>query len=283
MNGAAHPWHPEPWQIRRVRRDSDDVFTWELAPQNGTAAPVFLPGQFNMIYLFGHGDVAISICGEGSLDKQHSNGGILHTIHAGGSVTHKLHALAAGAIVGVRGPFGKSWPVEELRGHDIVVMAGGLGIAPLRALIEWMLARREQYGRIDIVYGARTPEQLIYADDIARWQSAPDTRVHITVDHADANWRGAVGNVPQLLSQITLDVANTRAVVCGPEIMIKFSALALQQIGLSTEAIWVSMERNMQCAVGYCGHCFYGPHFVCKDGPVFRFDQLHGQLAIDEL
>lgn len=274
---TVHPWHPQPWRIHSVRRDSDDVFTWELAPQNGSAAPAFVPGQFNMIYLFGQGDVAISICGEGR------DGKILHTMRAVGSVTQQLQKLAAGAIVGVRGPFGKSWPVDELRGHDVLVMAGGLGIAPLRPLIEWMLARREHYGRIDIVYGARAPDQLIYAEDIARWQSSADTQVHVTVDRADANWRGSVGNVTQILPQLTLDIANTRAVICGPEIMMKFSALALQNLGIASDAIWLSMERNMQCAVGYCGHCFYGPHFVCKDGPVFRFDQLHGQLAVAEL
>ncbi len=277
MSSAANPWFPEPWLIRHVRRDTADVFSWEIAPQNGAAAPAFLPGQFNMIYCFGHGDVAISICGEGP------DGSVLHTLRAVSSVTQQLHALEAGAIVGVRGPFGKSWPVDALRGNDMIVVAGGLGIAPLRPLVEWILAHRSDYGHIDIVYGARSPEQLIYADAIARWKNAPDINVHVTVDHADANWHGHAGPVTHLLPILKIDPVRTRAVICGPEVMMRFTAIGLQQKGLSADTIWLSMERNMQCAVGYCGHCFYGPHFVCRDGPVFRFDRLHGRLAIAEL
>ena len=273
---APNPWIPAPWRVRSVRRDSADVFTWELAPQSGSA-PAFAPGQFNMIYRFGQGDVAISISGAGN------EGSILHTIRAVGSVTQRLQEIEAGAIVGVRGPFGNGWPTHELLGGDVVIVAGGLGIAPLRPLIEWLLAQPSRTGRVDIVYGARAPEQLIYADDIERWRHAPNVNVHVTVDNADANWRGDVGTVTHVLPHLHLDPARTRAVLCGPEVMMRFTVLALQQEGLPTDAIWLSMERNMQCAVGYCGHCFYGPHFICRDGPVFRFDRLHGRLAIPEL
>ncbi len=273
---AADPWAPQPWRLSRVRQNTADVFSWEIEPVQGSA-PAFRPGQFNMIYRFGQGEVAISICGEAS------DGRLIHTIRAVGSVTRQLQSLQAGDVVGIRGPFGNGWPVDELKGHDVLIVAGGLGVAPLRPLVEWLLAHRADYGRIDILYGARRPSDLLYADDLVRWQQAPDLRLRITVDNGGSDWYGEIGAVTHLIPRIGLDPARTRAVLCGPEVMMRFTVLSLQQEGLENASIWLSMERHMQCAVGYCGHCFYGPHFVCRDGPVFRFDRLHGRLTVSEL
>lgn len=270
------PWAPQPWRLRSVRQDTADVFSWELEPEQGRA-PDFLPGQFNMIYRFGQGEVAISICGAGA------DGRVLHTIRAVGAVTRQLQSLEAGAVIGVRGPFGNGWPVEALKGHDVVVVAGGLGIAPLRPLVEWLLAHRADYGRIDVLYGARRPSDLLYAEDIRRWQQSPGVRVRVTVDSGDSDWHGEVGAVTHLIPMVGIDPARTLAVLCGPEVMMRFTVLSLQQEGLAPYSIYLSMERHMQCAIGYCGHCFYGPHFICRDGPVFRFDRLHGRLAVAEL
>lgn len=273
---AADPWIPQPWRICEVRRDTADVFSWELEPLQGQRAD-FLPGQFNMLYHFGHGEVAVSISGATA------QGRLVHTIRAVGAVTRQLQALQSGATIGLRGPFGRGWPLAELRGHDVVIVAGGLGIAPLKPLVEWLLAHRSDYGRLYILYGARRPEDLLYANERQVWQGHPDVVVRVTVDNGGGNWRGEVGAVTHLLDSCELDPARTLAVVCGPEVMMRFTVLSLQQAGLPAQAIYLSMERHMQCAVGYCGHCFYGPQFVCRDGPVFRFDRLHGGLAVSEL
>lgn len=273
---STDPWVPRPWRVCEVRADTGDVFSWEIRPVQGPT-PDFRPGQFNMLYGFGQGEVAISICGPGR------SGGLRHTVRAVGAVTRALQALPAGSIVGVRGPFGHGWPVDELKGRNVLLVAGGLGLAPLRPVMEWMPARRADFGHITLIYGARQAADLLYAEDLARWRASPDTRVLVTLDRADAGWSGHVGTVTHLIPVAGIAPATTCALVCGPEIMMRFTVLALQHEGLRTDAIHVSMERHMQCAVGYCGHCFYGPHFVCRDGPVFRFDQLHGGLAVPEL
>ncbi|MDR3418466.1 MAG: FAD/NAD(P)-binding protein [Nevskia sp.] len=273
---GSDPWVPQPWRVRDLRRDTSDVFSMQMAPLEGVAPP-FKPGQFNMLYQFGQGEVAISISGHAP------DGGILHTVRAVGAVTRVLEQIAPGTVLGVRGPFGNGWPVEELRGHDVVIVAGGLGLAPLRPLIEWLALHRADYGRVDIIYGARKPADLLYPTDIARWQRDCNIRMRVTVDNASPGWPGEIGAVTHLVPSIDLDPAKTLAVVCGPEVMMRFTVLALQQEGMEQSAIYLSMERHMQCAVGYCGHCFYGPHFICRDGPVFRFDRLHGGLIVPEL
>jgi NAD(P)H-flavin reductase len=177
-------------------------------------------------------------------------------------------------MVGVRGPFGTSWPTRELEGKDVVLVAGGIGLPPLRPTIYSILAARKKYGRVALLYGARTPHDLVYTDELSMWRDRPDLNMGITVDAAERGWFGNVGVVTTLIPKIQFDPDNTVALIVGPEIMMRFTIMELQKRGLTNENIYISMERNMKCAVGLCGHCQLGPEFICKDGPVFRFDQL---------
>jgi NAD(P)H-flavin reductase len=222
-----------------------------------------------MLYLFGVGEVPISISGDPA--DQHI---LLHTIRAVGTVTRPMRQLKRGQVLGVRGPFGNPWPVEEAGGNDEVIVSGGLGLAPLRPVLYYLLANRERYGKIVLLYGARTPKDLLYRRSLDRWQGHPNAEVAYTVDAATSDWRGNVGVVTTLISKARLDPLHTTAMVCGPEVMMRYVIMELEKRGVATENIFISMERNMKCAVGFCGHCQFGPTFVCKDGPVFRYDRV---------
>jgi NAD(P)H-flavin reductase len=182
--------------------------------------------------------------------------------------------LKRGAVLGVRGPFGSPWPVEEAKGNDVVIVAGGLGLAPLRPALYDLLAHRERYGRIVLLYGARTPRDLLYQRSLDQWHERSGIEVACTVDAAASDWRGNVGVVTTLISKARFDPVQTTAMICGPEVMMRYVMLELRKRGVSAEDIFISMERNMKCAVGFCGHCQFGPTFVCKDGPVFRSDRI---------
>lgn len=242
------------------------------------APGAFRPGQFNMLYAFGVGEVPISCSGDPARPEV-----LVHTIRAVGAVTRMLCGLRAGACLGVRGPFGSAWPLEEARGHDVVLVAGGLGIAPLRPALLHMLAHRADYGRVVLLYGTRTPQDFLFAADRTAWASRADMELLLTVDHAGAGWTGPVGVVPALLPGLRLDPARTRAFLCGPEVMMRFTARELERLGVAPGGIYVSLERNMKCAEGLCGHCQFGPHFVCKDGPVFRYERVERLLTVREL
>jgi NAD(P)H-flavin reductase len=274
---AADPFVPQPYRVARVRRESGDIVTLELAPLQGERAN-FLPGQFNMLYAFGVGEVAISMSGDPAV-----RGGYIHTVRNVGAISGAIAGLAAGAMVGVRGPYGTAWPTEPAAGNDVVFVAGGLGLAPLRPAIYRVLAQRARYGRVALLYGTRSPPDILYRGELERWRRRLDVDVSITVDRADASWRGNVGVVTKLIARAGLDPQNTVAMVCGPEVMMRFSAIALGAAGLSAERIYLSMERNMKCAIGLCGHCQFGPDFICKDGPVMRYDRIAGILAVREI
>lgn len=259
---------PQPYRLQRVRRETYDTFTLELEPMESNGKFPFAPGQFNMLYCFGVGEVPISISGDPGQPKI-----LVHTVRAVGPVTKAICELKRGAVLGVRGPFGRGWPLEEAAANDIVIVAGGIGLAPLRPAIYYILAHREQYGRVVLLYGARTPKDLLYIPELLQWRSRFDLQVEVTVDAAKPEeWRGDVGVVTKLIPRANFDPHHVVALVCGPEIMIYFTIPELQTRGVSLESIYISMERNMKCAIGFCGHCQYGPHFICKDGPVFRFD-----------
>jgi NAD(P)H-flavin reductase len=185
--------------------------------------------------------------------------------------------------LGVRGPFGAAWPVKEAAGNDLVVIAGGIGLAPLRPVLYQVLSEREKFGKVFLLYGARTPGDLLYKRELERWRARFELEVHITVDHAVGGWQGNVGVVTTLLSKAHLDPLNTVAMVCGPEVMMRFTILELCNQGLDFQGIYISMERNMKCGIGLCGHCQFGPHFICKDGPVFRFDRIKDLFAKREI
>lgn len=263
------PMLPEPYRVKRVSQETYDTFTLALEPVNGASVPAFAPGQFNMLYLFGTGEVPISISGDPSSQQS-----LIHTIRAVGTVTQPMQKLKRGDVLGVRGPFGNPWPVEEAKGNDVVIVAGGLGLAPLRPVLYFLLANRKQYGRVVLLYGARTPKDVLYQRSLDKWQSLSNFEVQYTVDSATGDWRGSVGVVTKLISKTRFDFLSTTALICGPEIMMRYVIIELERRGVTTENIFISMERNMKCAIGFCGHCQFGPTFVCKDGPVFRYNYI---------
>jgi NAD(P)H-flavin reductase len=266
---------PQPLRVTRVRRETADVATLELLPASPFA---FAAGQFNMLYVFGLGEVAISISGDPAAADR-----IVHTVRAVGAVSHALTRLRRNAVIGVRGPYGFGWPVAEAEGCDIVIVSGGLGLAPLRPAIYRILAHRQHYGRVAVLYGARGPADILYRRELEERRRRLDIDVEVTVDHAGADWHGNVGVVPALIPRISFDPQHTIALVCGPEIMMRFTVAALHERGLAADRIYISMERNMKCAVGLCGRCQFGPAFICRDGPVFRYDRIAPLFGIREI
>lgn len=261
------PMVPEVLRVRACQRETHDTFTLSLAPpSSGFAA---LPGQFNMLYVFGVGEAAISLSGDCA-----DSGAILHTIRAVGSVTNALARLGAGDAVGVRGPFGSAWPVEPARGQDVVIVAGGIGLAPLRPVLYHLARHRSDYGQVVLLYGARTPGDVLFGSELEQWQAAGRMQVLVTVDRGDDSWRGSIGLVTALFPRVKLDPARTIGLICGPEVMMRFVQREFEKREVDDDRLYVSLERNMHCAVGFCGHCQLGPEFVCMDGPVFRYDRI---------
>jgi NAD(P)H-flavin reductase len=265
----AHPLAPTFYRVLRRRPETYDTFTVELEPPDGTSGLAFAPGQFNMLYAFGVGEVPISVSGNPARPQL-----LIHTVRSVGAVSKALSGMKRGDQVGVRGPFGSCWPVAEGVGRDVLIVAGGIGLAPLRPALYSILAHRKDFGRVALLYGARTPADLLYLKELERWRGRLDLTVLVTVDRAAPDWRASVGVVTTLISRAAFDPGNTLAMVCGPEIMMRFTILELQKRGLENSQIYISMERNMKCAVGFCGHCQLGPHFICREGPVFRFDRI---------
>ena len=258
---------PQPYRVTKRLRETHDTTTLVLEPSGQTGnVPEFIPGQFNMLYAFGIGEVPISMSGD-----PNGTDGLVHTIRSVGTVTR---ALGDAAIVGVRGPFGTGWPLDQAEGHDVLLIAGGLGLSPLRPALYHVLTQRERYGRIILLYGARDPAELLYTRELEQWRGRFDLDIEITVDRPMNGWRGNVGVVPSLLPRAPFDPGRTIAMVCGPEIMQRFTVRDLDRHGVDDERIYLSLERNMKCAIGFCGHCQFGPTFVCKDGPVVSADRV---------
>ncbi|MBI4829319.1 MAG: FAD/NAD(P)-binding protein [Nitrospinae bacterium] len=261
--------------IRRRARETADTFTWELAPLDGPGAR-FAPGQFNMLYAFGAGEVPVSISGDPARP-----GTLIHTIRAVGRVTSVMERLEEGEQVGARGPFGRGWPVAEAQEGDLLIVAGGVGLAPLRPVVYHTLAHRNRYRNVALLYGARTPADLLFAAELDGWRAI--IAVAVTVDSGGPQWRGDVGAAPRLIGKADFDPARATAFVCGPEVMMRFCAAELVNRGVAAERIHVSLERNMACGMGLCGRCQLGPVFVCKDGPVFPYPVARELLAAREL
>ena len=275
---SAGPMTTEPFLISRVIKETADTFTVDLKREDAGGDFTFRPGQFNMVYVFGAGEVPISISGDPS------NPSVLtHTIREVGPVTRGMHRLKVGDTLGIRGPYGTVWPVDEAEGCDMLVVAGGIGLAPLRPVIYHLLAHRQDYGKVILLYGTRTPQDILFLKDLERWRSRFDVETHLTVDRAAGPWHGNVGVVTSLISRSPFDPQNTRAMVCGPEMMMRFTALELERRGVDEMNIFLSMERNMKCGIGLCGHCQLGPRFVCKDGPVYRYDRIRDVFSKREL
>ncbi len=272
------PMVAQPVTIRRVIWETDDTFTLLLDLEAMAESFVFKPGQFNMLYVFGVGEAAISISSDAARPKT-----LAHTIHRVGTVTSALARRKRGDMIGLRGPFGSSWPLHVSRGKDVCIVAGGIGLAPLRPVLYALFRERKEYGRIILLYGARSPLDLLYRVELEDWAKEFHAEVLVTVDRGDSSWKGHIGVVTNLFSYIKLDARATVAYVCGPETMMKYTLDELERRGLGEDQVYLSMERNMKCAVGFCGHCQYGPEFICKDGPVFPLPRVRHLLERKEL
>jgi NAD(P)H-flavin reductase len=266
---------PEPFVVRERGAETPDTWTLALEPLAGEP-PAVGPGQFMMVYVFGVGEVPISV--SGPPDRE---GPVVLTVRAVGAVTRAVCASEPGAVLGLRGPFGTSWPISASQGADVVVVAGGIGLAPLRPVVLHALEHRQDYGEVLVLYGARTPEDLLYPTELLGWGA--EATVDVTVDAAEAGWAGKVGVVPKLLPRAAFDPASAVAFVCGPEIMMHFTIEALLARGVPPERIHISLERNMRCGVGHCGHCQLGPTLICRDGPVYTYAEALPWLEVREL
>lgn len=271
------PLAPRPYRVGRVLRETSDTMTLTVRPASSAAIARPVPGQFNMLYAVGVGEAAISV--SGVLEGQE----IAHTVRRAGKVTEALAELTPGDALGVRGPYGHGWPLDLARGNDLVLVAGGLGLPPLRPVLEAVLSDRGAFGRVEVIYGARTPKDLVYYADLQDWRQRSDLRLQTTVDVAGGDWNGDVGVVTRRLPDARFEPDRTVAMLCGPEIMMRLTAQALVERQVPASRIFLSMERNMKCAIGLCGHCQFGPSFVCRDGPVLRFSALEPFLAVKEV
>ena len=266
---------PRQWRVAAADRESADVVTLALTPPEPFR---FQPGQFNMLSVPGIGEVPISISGDPAV-----TGRVLHTIRDVGPVTRALCALGPGQHAGVRGPYGTSWPLSAAEGGDLVIVAGGIGLPPLRPALYQAIGRRDRFGRIVLLYGARTPADLLFARELRSWRSRFGLDVQVTVDSAGRGWHGSVGVVPGLIPRARFDPAAATAFVVGPEVMMRFTVRGLLAAGVPDDRVYLSMERNMQCAAALCGHCQLGPFLVCRDGPVFCYRPLARWLGIREV
>ncbi|WP_225731362.1 MULTISPECIES: FAD/NAD(P)-binding protein [unclassified Nocardia] len=267
-----------PYRVVDRIQQTADTATLLLAP-TGTAAPPFLAGQFMMLYHFGVGEVAISISGNPCA----TDGLLEHTIRAVGAVSGALHDRAVGESIGVRGPFGTGWDLASAAGRDLVIVGGGVGLAPLRPVVLGALADRARYRRVTLITGARTPADILFRDDQQRWKTHAALDLHQTVDHPAPGWTGPIGFVTEPLARLAVDPANTTAFLCGPEPMMRFCAQTLLRKGIPATDIRVSLERNMRCGVARCGHCQLGPLLVCRDGPVVDYATAEPLLTVREL
>ena len=276
---SAKPMQPYWAEVAEIQAEAPGVSTFWLRflDESLRTSYRFLPGQFNMLGVPGLGESAISISSSPEkLDR------IGHTVRFVGNVTQAISRLKVGDVVGVRGPFGSAWPLERLKGRDIVLAAGGIGLPPLRSALYPIMNHRSDYGRVVVLYGARTPQDLQFTREYKDWEKA-GVELMVTVDRADDTWTGLVDVVPILFYRMRMNPAITSILTCGPEIMIRFVIFEALARRISAEQIYVSMERNMKCGLGLCGHCQIGPFFVCKDGPVFSFDQIQPYFNVEDL
>jgi NAD(P)H-flavin reductase len=266
---------PQPFRVRRRRRETADTWTLTLEPLAG--APISPgPGQFTMVYAFGVGEIPISVSGS-------HDGLLVHTVRAVGAVSAAICNAKQGAVLGVRGPFGTTWPVQDAVGHDVLVIAGGVGLAPLRTAVQTLERSCEDYGEVTLLYGGRSPGDLLFRRELESLRRRGKLNVDVTVDAARPDWAGKVGVVPKLIDGAHFDPETVIALVCGPEVMMHFAVTALRERGVDTGQIYLSMERNMRCAVGHCGHCQLGPTLVCRDGAVYSYDTLEPLMGVREL
>lgn len=269
---------PAPYRVSRRVDENRDSSTLLLEPVQ-EPLPVPLPGEFMMMYAFGVGEVAISVSGV----PTPTDTTITHTIRSVGAVSRALHNAQPGAVIGMRGPFGTNWGLAEATGRDLVIVAGGVGLAPLRPVVLGALADRDSYGNLTLIAGARSHDDFLFSEELRDWAQSEAIDVHLTVDIPVQGWPGEVGFVTEPLRRVPLRAANTTAFLCGPEPMMRNGAIELLRKGMAASDIRVSLERNMQCGIGWCGHCQLGPLLLCRDGPVVGYDVAEPLLAVKEL
>jgi NAD(P)H-flavin reductase len=268
---------PVPYTVVDRAVETRDSATLTLTPV-GEPVPRFRPGQFTMVHVPGVGEIAVSISGDPRFERV-----LVQTVRAVGAVSRAIHDAAPGTVLGVRGPFGSDWDLPSAAGADLLLVAGGIGLAPLRPVLLGALADRARYRRITLVLGARTPAEFLYRDEVRSWTLRPDLTVLSTVDHPVPGWCGPVGLVTARLAVVDLDPARTVAFLCGPEVMMRFSADLLVDRGVPPDRVRLSLERNMKCGIGLCGHCQFGPLLVCRDGPVVHYGRVADLLTVREL
>ncbi len=274
---AADALLPRPFRVVATRSETRDTVTIELESLDGDGLP-FAAGQFTMLQAFGVGEVPISISGDpGRPDR------LVHTIRDVGGVTRALCAVRAGDVLGVRGPYGQGWAVSEAAGGDVIVIAGGIGLAPLRGAVLEVVESRHRFGRVSVLYGARTDDDVLFVGDLERWAAEADVAVSITVDRAATSWTGRVGVVTELIEDASFDADRTLALVCGPELMMRLVGAGLAEKGVPAERVRLSLERNMRCGVGLCGHCQLREYLLCVDGPVLSLAAVLPHLGVREL
>lgn len=271
-----NPYLIHPATIMEKIREADSIHTYRLRLNDEEARRNFrfTAGQFNMVYLFGVGEVAISIVSDPEEPER-----LDHTIRSVGRVTSAIAQLQAGETLGIRGPFGQGWPLHAARGHDVVIVTGGLGCAPVMGAIEYIFRRRLHYGSVKIIHGVKSPRDLVFHERFEAWSKRPDTEVLLASDRPDKTWRYHVGVVTELFERVSIDPPKTMVLMCGPEIMMRLGAPILMRRGILGTAIYVSLERHMECGIGLCGHCQMGPYFLCKEGPVMRYDLIEPWLG----
>jgi len=276
---ATDPWRSHPARIAGITPEIPGVRTYHLEFRDAAVRDGyrFAAGQFNMLYLPGIGEAAISISSDAAAPRR-----LAHTIRALGNVTDALARLGVGDEILLRGPFGRPWPLGPLRGRHVVVVGGGLGLASQRAAIYEMLRQRGHYAGVTVLHGGKTPAGLFYAAEYEAWRAA-GIDVRPAVDEGDASWSGPVGLVTDLFSGLELDPTNAAVLCCGPDPMMTAVARAAAGLGIAARDVYVSLDRNMACAVRHCGLCQFGPHFVCQDGPVFAYDSIAAFLAVPHL
>ncbi len=267
---------PRAFEVVAKRRETHDVTTLMVEPADGRSCFGFAPAQIGMIGVPGVGEVPISFS-----NHPDSTRCLSVTIRAAGAVTTAITSTEVGGIVSVRGPYGTAWPIDETNGRDVLFVAGGLGLAPLRSAI-FAVAESDSRGSVGIVYGAKTRHDMLFRGDLDIWNELEDVRVHLTVDDGGDGWAGEIGLVTDLFDQALARLTRPLAIMCGPDIMLVNACRELESRGISPTDIWLTMERNMKCGIGLCGHCQFGPLFVCKDGPVFRYDQVSDLYAVKE-
>jgi sulfhydrogenase subunit gamma (sulfur reductase) len=270
IQASARALLPEPAEIVEKRSFGPQIHVFGLRLTDPSVRPRFdfQQGQFNMVSVPGVGEVAISISSDpDDLDLE-------HTIRIVGRTTRVIEKLGVGDVLGIRGPYGSAWPLLQARWKDVLVVTGGLGCAPVTGAIEYMFRRRSNYGRITVLHGVKKPTDMVHRERFETWRRAPDTQVLLTTDQPDRTWRGRLGVVTELFSEVEIDPSRTIVFMCGPELMIRYAVRILADRGVSKDRMFVSLERNMKCAIGLCGHCQFGPEFVCKDGPIFPFSRI---------